>query len=529
MYFFIFALFLNSLFTIQTMKKTFIAIACAALCAANMYGQTKGHFNNPVIPGDVADPSIIRIGNTWYATGTSSEWAPYYPMFTSTDLVNWKQTGHIFDKQPEWTVSSFWAPELYYMNNKVYAYYTARNKKGVSYIGVATADDPTKEFTDHGPVVEYGTEAIDAFILEDNGKQYISWKAYGLDNRPIELLCSQLSDDGLSLVGETFTLMRDDDRIGMEGQCHFKKGDYYYMLYSTHSCCGPKSDYQVRVARSKTLKGPYEIYDGNPVLHGGSDKVQSCGHGTVTTTPDGRMFYFFHAYLTGGRFFAGRQPMLQEMVIGDDGWIHFPTGDTAQLEQPLPFKGKEQKATPGFFDNFKNNKLKAGWTWNYPYTTVNIHTGKGKLSLSGTMKEGNHNGSALCLRPVKPDYAFATQVINHNSSLKGLTLYGDDKTLVAFGAQGDKLILKEVIDGKEQIVCNEPLPATSPYLKIEVNNGTQCTFFWSKDGKTWQALNNIAPKRDYSKQVRWDRVARPGLIHCGLPTEPAEYSYFRLL
>ena len=176
MYFFIFALFLNSLFTIQTMKKTFIAIACAALCAANMYGQTKGHFNNPVIPGDVADPSIIRIGNTWYATGTSSEWAPYYPMFTSTDLVNWKQTGHIFDKQPEWTVSSFWAPELYYMNNKVYAYYTARNKKGVSYIGVATADDPTKEFTDHGPVVEYGTEAIDAFILEDNGKQYISWQ-----------------------------------------------------------------------------------------------------------------------------------------------------------------------------------------------------------------------------------------------------------------------------------------------------------------------------------------------------------------
>src|SRR5690349_16342408 len=39
----------------------------------------------PVIPGDCADPSVIRVGNTYYATGTSSEWAPHYPLFKSTD------------------------------------------------------------------------------------------------------------------------------------------------------------------------------------------------------------------------------------------------------------------------------------------------------------------------------------------------------------------------------------------------------------------------------------------------------------
>ncbi len=46
--------------------------------------------------GDVPDPSVIRIEDTYYATGTSSEWAPFYPMFTSKDLVNWKQVGHVF-------------------------------------------------------------------------------------------------------------------------------------------------------------------------------------------------------------------------------------------------------------------------------------------------------------------------------------------------------------------------------------------------------------------------------------------------
>ena len=155
-------------------------------------------FTNPVIPGDIPDPSVIRIDDTYYATGTSSEWAPYYPMFTSKDLVNWTQVGHVFNQQPTWTSNSFWAPELFHHNGKVFCYYTARQKStGISYIGVASADSPLQEFTDHGPIIEYGKEAIDAFVFNDGGQLYISWKAYGLDNRPIELLGSKLSADGL--------------------------------------------------------------------------------------------------------------------------------------------------------------------------------------------------------------------------------------------------------------------------------------------------------------------------------------------
>ena len=90
--------------------------------------QKQTYFTNPVIHGDVADPSILRIDDTYYATGTSSEWAPYYPVFTSKDLVNWKQTGHVFEQQPEWTKSSFWAPEWYQHKGKVYVYYTERKR-----------------------------------------------------------------------------------------------------------------------------------------------------------------------------------------------------------------------------------------------------------------------------------------------------------------------------------------------------------------------------------------------------------------
>src|SRR5690554_5960798 len=99
----------------------------------------------------------------------------------------------------------------------MYCYYSARRKTdNTTYIGVATAPGTSLDFTDHGPIIELGSEAIDAFIIEAEGNLYISWKAYGLDPRPIELLGSRLSEDGLRLEGEPFSLLIDDDGVGLE-------------------------------------------------------------------------------------------------------------------------------------------------------------------------------------------------------------------------------------------------------------------------------------------------------------------------
>lgn len=499
------------------------------MMALNMTAQVpEGYYANPVIPGDVADPSILRIGDTYYATGTSSEWAPFYPMFASKDLVNWTQTGHIFNHQPEWTISSFWAPELFYHNDKVYCYYTARRKTdGVSFIGVATADKPTDEFTDHGLLVPFGKEAIDAFVFEDKGELYIVWKAYGLDQRPIELLAGRLSADGLRLEGEPFSLLVDTERIGMEGQYIFKKGDYYYIVYAAHGCCGPRSDYDVYVARSKDFKGPYGKYEGNPILHGGGD-ILSCGHGTAITTPDGRMFYLCHAYFTGERFFAGRQPILQEMKVGDDGWVHFAAGKTASAQQPAPFPHTVQQPVPDFEDTFDGAKLRNDWTWNYVYADPQIEIKDGALSLSGKSKDGNDNGTALCLRPTAPHYIYETAVLNNNASLKGLTLYGGANHFVVWGYKDDKLVLS-ISNGKNQISQDIDLEAqTLPvYLRIEVSGGYSCAFSWSTDGEKWNQLN-VTSIPDYSKLVQWDRVARPGLYHQGDADQPGIFSHLKL-
>ena len=489
--------------------------------------EAQQYFVNPVICGDVPDPTVIRIGNEYFAAGTSSEWAPHYPLFTSTDLVNWKQIGHVFRKQPEWTSNSFWAPELFYHNGKLYCYYTARQKSsGHSYIGVAVADSPYDEFVDYGPVVEHGIESIDAFVYNDNGQLYISWKAYGLENRPIEILGCKLSSDGLHLEGEPFTMLVDEERVGMEGQYHFKHGDYYYIIYASHGCCGFSSDYNVCIARAREFGGPYEKYEGNPILHGGEGEYQSCGHGTLVTTPDGRMFYMCHAYLKGDNFFVGRQPILQEMEMTDDHWMRFKTGALAVTRQPMPFEGVQQLPPQGFEDNFNRRRLNVAWTWNYPYADVETVLRHGKLYLSGTPKGDTYSGAALCVRPQSAHYECETKVAAQGDGLKGLTLYGDDKNLVVWGVENGRFSLKVVKDGASTTLYDAACPDESPCLRFTVADNQQLRFYHSSDGKEWKPVSD--KPFDGKSLIRWDRVQRPGLLHLGSKDAPAEFDYFEM-
>lgn len=484
-------------------------------------------FTNPVIHGDIADPSIIRIEDNYYASGTSSEWAPYYPLFSSKDLINWKQVGHVFTQKPEWTSNSFWAPELYYHNNKIFCYYTARNKSnGVSSIGVASTDSPDKEFTDHGIIIEHGKEAIDAYVFNDNGQLYISWKAYGLEFRPIEILASKLSDDGLKLIGEPFTLLKDDDRIGMEGQAHFKHGDYYYIVYAVRGCCGFNSDYEVHVARARKFEGPYEKYKVNPILKAGNNDFISIGHGTIVETRDNRLFYMCHAYKNGDERFCGRQPVLYEMYVDNNNWLVFKDGNNAISTVDLPFPNTRQSELKDFEDNFNSKKLNVNWTWNYPYCDVEIKLKNKQLYLSGKPIGDNKYGAALCVRPQSANYEFQTQVINDLSCVKGLTFYGDKNNLVVWGVDNGKIVLKSVKDKVESVIFSLPINAKKVFLKINVRNGIKLDFFYSEDGKNWKPAKS--DQNNIENVMPWDRVARPGLIHIGDYNEPAIFNYFKL-
>src|SRR4051794_27784175 len=95
-------------------------------------------YRNPVIPGDYPDPSVIRVGKEFWATATSSEWGPQFPLLRSTDLVNWEQAGNVFAHRPAWSAANFWAPEISVYKGKYFVYYVGRKSGGPLAVAVAS-------------------------------------------------------------------------------------------------------------------------------------------------------------------------------------------------------------------------------------------------------------------------------------------------------------------------------------------------------------------------------------------------------
>src|SRR5690606_2099295 len=80
---------------------TFQRILVAIFLIAAVFNSTSLLAQNQArIVGDFADPSVISANGKYYAVGTSSEWAPHLPIYTSTNLLEWKQVGFVFEKTP---------------------------------------------------------------------------------------------------------------------------------------------------------------------------------------------------------------------------------------------------------------------------------------------------------------------------------------------------------------------------------------------------------------------------------------------
>lgn len=482
----------------------------------NETSEKKTREENPVIPGDFADPSVIRKGDIYYATGTSSEWGPHFPLFQSTDLFHWKQLGYVFLKTPSWASSSFWAPELFYRNGTYFVYYTARKKSdSISCIGVATAVDPAKGFTDRGILLEFGKEAIDPFVIEENGQLYITWKAYGLDSRPIEILGSRLSDDGLKVEGESFMLLRDEKKEGLEGQCLVKRNNYYYLFYSPGSCCGRGCSYKLEVARAATLQGPYTKAENNPLLSETAE-WKCTGHGTLVTSKEEKDFFMYHAYSKTADVYTGRQGMLGEVSWNNQtGWPAIqPLGDRASIQK-------------NFRDDFSSSPLSDTWQWDFRNAQPDVKIEKGSLHLSGQVTSDNATGTVVTVRPLAGNYEMKTEVFNNKASLKGLVLYGDVGQAVGIGVAENMLQVWEIRKNKRVVLKEEMVNGNNPVqLKMKVEKGYECQFYYSRNGKDWIEIKTGSPAYDGDFLPLWDRSPRPGLLQKG--TAAGTFNYFEI-
>ncbi|WP_316248071.1 family 43 glycosylhydrolase [Hymenobacter sp. BT491] len=499
--------------------------AAVANIAPPVSAQPVTTYANIVLPGDFPDPTVTKIGDTYWASATSAEWGSIFPLFKSTNLVTWELVSHVFpDSMPEWAEASFWAPEISYENGKTYICYTARQKNGPLCVAIASADDPAGPYTDHGPLIGQCNGSIDGFpVRDEHGELYMVWKedgnAYG---EPTPIWAQRLNEERTALLGEQVELFRNDAKWEgnlVEGSAIVRHEGYFYMFYAGNGCCGSGCTYATGVARSRSLLGPWEKNEQNPILT--KNKTWNCpGHGTVAEY-NGRWFLLHHAYHASSHEFVGRQGILSEFIWNEQGWPEFE-GNSPQAA-PLQNVG-----VLNVTDNFTGNKLAGTWQWpicKQPVASVS----DGQLLLNACPE---NLGAMVAQRTYAATYK-TTATLDFGAlpahTFAGLAAVGDPQNALALMAGDGMLQLWSVKAGQTQCLIKVSVEeCKSLGLRFEAWGGQRYRFSYCTNGVTWQAMpmNSFALNGTYLPP--WDRGIRVGLLAQGPETATVAFNDFTI-
>ena len=502
--------------------KVFLCAVALLLVALTLdaIAQQRAAYTNPVIAGDYPDPSVIRVGGDYWATVTSGDWAPHFPILHSRDLVNWRVVGAVFQKRPQWAARNFWAPEIQEDRGRFFVYYTARRKGGPLCVAVATATRPAGPYTDHGPLVCQDIGSIDAFFIRDeNNQPYLIWKEDGNDRKqPTPIWAQRLTESGTKLIGARTEILRNTaawEKHVVEGSFIIRRGEWFYHFYSGNACCGRECDYALGVARARKLLGPWEKNPGNPIL-AANEHWRCPGHGSIVTTPDGRDFLLYHSYRRRpDTFNVGRETLLDEVKWNADNWPEINNGKGPSITARAPLAFLTPTMGEGFADEFDNSRLDSSWQWplggeQTGEQTARVESGRGGrliLSPAVDVKDDEFTDAVLGRRTTSGDYT-ATALIDVRGMKPGmragLGVYSWRNGALGAAIGGGKIHVWRREGKKQELVATAKVPdADSIHLRMTVAGGKSYQFAFSVDGRNWRDVG----ARVEGKYIEGARVA----------------------
>ncbi len=145
----------------------------------------------------IADPFVLRQGNTYYLYGTTDA-RTGFKVWTSSNLIDWRQHGFAFRKDnSDFGQRHFWAPEIFEHKGKFYLHYTAASKEHSQRIVLAEGDSPLGPFKEiKGPWFQSKLCVIDSHVLkDDDGQLYLYYVLDCSENGDSEIYVRKVSDD----------------------------------------------------------------------------------------------------------------------------------------------------------------------------------------------------------------------------------------------------------------------------------------------------------------------------------------------
>jgi len=306
------------------------------------------------------DPAIYHdpVSMNYYVYGTEAK------CLRSKDMISWENIGKVVDKPSEDSINHvgtnhIWAPDIVKVGNE-YRLYCSNSAWGVrqSAIFLAVADTPEGPFIPKGIVLKSSNDvdvnAIDANIIEDpkTNRQYMTYGSFwgGIHIVELDKTTGFAKEEGIGTCIAKRPLWCDG---AIEGPyiIYNPDIDYYYLFVSYGSL---KSDYNIRVARSKCVTGPYLDFDGREMTdlldpdstlgymvccgYAFDDGISymAPGHNSVLRDFDNE--YYLVSHIREHNFKGGEPSTMhiRKMLWSKDGWpVVSPEIYSGEKVQPL--------------------------------------------------------------------------------------------------------------------------------------------------------------------------------------------------
>ncbi|ORI84733.1 glycoside hydrolase family 43 protein [Leuconostoc lactis] len=490
---------------------------------------------NPVLPGFNPDPSIIRVGDTYYIATSTFEWFPGVRIHESKDLVHWNlvknvlDTTEMLDMKGNPSSGGIWAPDLSYADGKFWLIFTdvkitdGNFKDMKNYLTTAeTIQGPWTK-----PVLINGVGFDASLFHDDDGRKYLVQQTW--DHReyrhPFDgITLTEFDTDTMQLKPETArTIFAGTDVKLVEGPHLYKiNGEYY--LFTAEG--GTIFTHQEVVSRSKTWDelsfvvepdGPFITNFDTP-----NSYLQKQGHGALVSTPGGEWDYasltarpWHHANESAtdprGWSTLGRETAIQKVEWDDEGWPRIVGGHGGQtfVDAPKDAIVTDAPADHSQHDEFDTPTLDLNWnTLRVPFTEKMGHTGDGKLTLIGQGSLANTFDLSLIARRGQAFYFDAETNVKFEpysyQAMAGLTNYYNHShwswIFITKNDAGQNVI--EVAENKgglrngsytSYLRDQAPvIPDGTEYVYFKSENRKETyTYYYSFDGETWHATGVV--------------------------------------
>ncbi|MFA9557851.1 family 43 glycosylhydrolase [Evansella sp. AB-rgal1] len=430
-----------------------------------------GMYVNPILRGNYADPSIVRVGEDYYMVNTSYQYVPGLIVWHSKDLINWTPIGTALENYN----GNVWAPDIAYHNGTFYIYFPADKTNWVT-----KAEDPKGPWS---KPINLQTSHIDpGHVVGPDGKRYLHLSGGNM---------VQLSDDGLSTVGEVQHVYEPwsypenwvVEAFSPEGPKLTFHNDYYYLTIAVGGTAGPPTSHMVATSRSKTPWGPWEHSPYNPIIKTNSreEKWWSQGHGTLVDTPNGDWFMVYHAYENSFHT-LGRQVLLVPIEWTEDGW--FKVSDNIQPDQPIkkPEGSKSEHGLPTV-DRFESNQLGIHWQTYGNRDENRYEVGNSELTIKGINGE---TISPLLYMTGHPKYEVEVEVSVSDDAEGQLLLYYDNTAYFGLGVSKNGVRHFRTFKNYR----TENYEADSISLKIK-NDENIISFYYKEENGNWVKYDKV--------------------------------------